>query len=295
MSIATEITRLQNAKATLKTKLNAKNDSSHQIDNETLDEFGDFVDSIPTGGGGGGIEKGAEFSEYNSDGYPEKVEIKGMTSLPNYFFYVGYDGSVASKIKTVVLPDTCTQLNTSCFYNCKQLQTINIPNTLGKLGQDCFKNCTNLVLTELPSSVGQMGSGIFYGCSSIKEMKFNYQTNVPSSCFYNCSSLKKFCGVNTTGINGSNTGNSGFYNCQNLKQIWLGNKLNGNLMYRWSFASCPNIEKLYINLPRATVSSWTNYQYAFMNDTSKTSVIICNDDAGFITQEQFEALDPDAM
>lgn len=52
MSIASEITRLQNAKAALKTSINAKTDSSHQIDDETLDEFSDFVDSIQTGGGG---------------------------------------------------------------------------------------------------------------------------------------------------------------------------------------------------------------------------------------------------
>ena len=51
MSIASEITRLQSAKSTLKTKLNAKNDAQHQIDDETLDEYGDFVDSIPSGGG----------------------------------------------------------------------------------------------------------------------------------------------------------------------------------------------------------------------------------------------------
>lgn len=53
MSIASEITRLQNAKADLKTSINAKTDSSHQITNETIDEYADFVDSIQTGGGGG--------------------------------------------------------------------------------------------------------------------------------------------------------------------------------------------------------------------------------------------------
>lgn len=46
MSIANEVQRLQSAKQTLKTKINAKNDSSHQISNETLDAFGPFVDSI---------------------------------------------------------------------------------------------------------------------------------------------------------------------------------------------------------------------------------------------------------
>jgi hypothetical protein len=49
LSISSEITRLQGAKSTLKTKLNAKNDAQHQIDDETIDEYGDFVDSISIG------------------------------------------------------------------------------------------------------------------------------------------------------------------------------------------------------------------------------------------------------
>lgn len=49
MSIASEITRLQGAKSTLKTKLNAKNDQEHQITDETIDEYGSFVDTIPVG------------------------------------------------------------------------------------------------------------------------------------------------------------------------------------------------------------------------------------------------------
>jgi hypothetical protein len=50
MSIATEITRLQNAKNDLKTSINAKTDSSHKITNETIDDYADFVDSIQGGG-----------------------------------------------------------------------------------------------------------------------------------------------------------------------------------------------------------------------------------------------------
>ena len=46
MSIASEITRLQGAKNTLKTKLNGINKSTDQITTETLDNYGDFVDSI---------------------------------------------------------------------------------------------------------------------------------------------------------------------------------------------------------------------------------------------------------
>lgn len=49
MSIASEITRLQNAKSALKTAINAKTDSQHQIGDELLDDYADFVDSISTG------------------------------------------------------------------------------------------------------------------------------------------------------------------------------------------------------------------------------------------------------
>lgn len=50
MSISTEISRLQSAKNTLKTKINAKNDNEHQITDETIDEYGDFIDTISGGG-----------------------------------------------------------------------------------------------------------------------------------------------------------------------------------------------------------------------------------------------------
>lgn len=50
MSVASEITRLQNAKASLKTSINAKTDLQHQITDETLEDYADFVDSITTGG-----------------------------------------------------------------------------------------------------------------------------------------------------------------------------------------------------------------------------------------------------
>ena len=62
MSISTEITRIQNAKNTLKTKLNAKNDNEHQITNQTIDQYGNFVDSIPVG-----KLTNAEYTEADND------------------------------------------------------------------------------------------------------------------------------------------------------------------------------------------------------------------------------------
>lgn len=62
MSIASEITRINNAKNTLKTKLNAKNDNEHQITNQTIDQYGNYVDSIPVG-----KLTNAEYTEADND------------------------------------------------------------------------------------------------------------------------------------------------------------------------------------------------------------------------------------
>lgn len=54
MSVATEITRLQNAKAALKSSIESKGVT---VPSSTkLDGYPSLVDSIPTGGGGGGTE-----------------------------------------------------------------------------------------------------------------------------------------------------------------------------------------------------------------------------------------------
>jgi len=53
MTIASEIARLQGAKADLKTAINAKGGT---ITDELIDEYAAFVDDIETGGGGGGSD-----------------------------------------------------------------------------------------------------------------------------------------------------------------------------------------------------------------------------------------------
>lgn len=99
MSIATEITRLQNAKEDLKTAINAKTDSSHQITTETIDDYADFVDSIQTGGGGGKIPPEytqIEYIESNALGYiklnyktSEKTQYEVVCQLLNIGSYDG--------------------------------------------------------------------------------------------------------------------------------------------------------------------------------------------------------------
>ena len=89
MSVASEITRLQNAKASLKSSINAKTDAQHQITDETIDEYSDFVDSITSG---------------------------GIPSLPDGYTRVSYIQSSGSQyIDTGYKPNVNTKLNVLGF------------------------------------------------------------------------------------------------------------------------------------------------------------------------------------
>lgn len=75
MSIASEITRIQNAKAALKNSINAKTDISHQIDNETLEDYASFVDTISGGGYDGQLPNNSSISKIINVGSELRVYL----------------------------------------------------------------------------------------------------------------------------------------------------------------------------------------------------------------------------
>ena len=83
MSIATEITRLQTAKASLKTSIEAKGVSVSA--SATLDAYPALVDSIPSGGGGSVEEKVVNFIDYDGTVVASYTgeEAQALTELPS--------------------------------------------------------------------------------------------------------------------------------------------------------------------------------------------------------------------
>ena len=88
MSIASEISRLQTAKADLKTAIEGKGVT---VPSSTkLDGYADLVDSIETGGGGGGNEeKTVKFIDYDgsivySYGPTEFANLSDLPDVPNH-------------------------------------------------------------------------------------------------------------------------------------------------------------------------------------------------------------------
>ena len=88
MAISDEITRLQSAKAALKTAINNKNDSSHQIDNETLEDYSGFVDLMHEA-----LPFGYKELEYIESNYTQFIDtgipLKTATDDVEVDFYIG--------------------------------------------------------------------------------------------------------------------------------------------------------------------------------------------------------------
>ena len=198
MSVATEITRIQNAKTALKTSINAKTDSNHQITNETIDDYSDFVDSIQTGStpnlqsksvtiqtntttnisadsgydglssvevvtnvsGGDTPTVGVIFSDWDTSGYPHTAQYVGRDVVGSYYF-VTQNGTLglSYKLETITLPTTLTTVNNYAFANLKNLRNMNLADTqITTINSYSFYSCNNLLISELPSTLVTIAS-----------------------------------------------------------------------------------------------------------------------------------------
>lgn len=109
MSVASEITRIQNAKTSLKTSINAKTDSEHQITNELIDDYADFVDSISTG-----THTGA----YKVKDYNDMLQITTMQ-----------DGDLCYIEDTNIYPTTDVDFET-CTYSFDEIKNTKYKHSL---------------------------------------------------------------------------------------------------------------------------------------------------------------------
>lgn len=224
------------------------------------------VSVITNVSGGGAPTKGFTIDSWDNDGYPIAITTYGYTIIPNYMFYAYSGGSSCFiNLQEVTLNNEVTTLNDNSFQYCSHLQTINNINNVTLIGANVFTSCSSLVLTKLPSV-----------------------TEIGQSAFKTCVGIKKLSLESVVEIKNTSTGNGTFAACSGLKKVWIGSSVT--TLGRYTFYNCSNIQNIYIDLPRATVEAMANYVYAFMNDSNKKALIVCNDDANFISLAEFDAL-----
>ena len=202
MSIATEIQRLQTAKADLKTAIEAKGVSVPS--SATIDTYDDYVSQI-SGGGGTTYETEVKMlierymtsfnipSGVTSIGlyaFQDCVELTSI-NIPNSVSTIyGYAFQQCSKLTSITIGSGVTSIGGYAFYNCKSVTNINIPSGVTSIGNNAFQNCSGLTSINIPSGVTSIGSYVFSTCSSLTSVTIpSGVKSIGTSAFYNCSGL----------------------------------------------------------------------------------------------------------
>lgn len=217
-------------------------------------------------------------------------DLTHVTNIGQYGFYN------CKSLEEITLGVGLKELGGYAFANCIGLKKITIRGTFTTLSYYCFQNCTSLEEVDMETSGTSLTiqNYVFDNCASLKKFRAPTLTLLNQNAVFKNTGLVSLClpAIKEIGTTASSTSYDLFGTTTPLKAIWLGSDVTK--INRYTFRGCASLLKIFINLPRATVEAMANYSYAFMNDGSKQNLIVCNDDAGFMTQEQFEATDWDS-
>lgn len=207
-TIAENITRIQQAKADIKSAIEAK---GVEVGDGLIDTYADKVAEIS--GGGGNLQ--TKNVTITSNGTSNVQPDEGYTGLSK----VNITTNVAEPSQYNVLIDPSKQYTSSYGLNelitaldASKFDTSNYTNT-----SNMFKNCINLESVPLinTGNVTNMNS-MFYGCSKITTIPLLNTSKVTgmSSTFYGCSKLTELPNIDTSKVTDFS---SAFVNCVSLE------------------------------------------------------------------------------
>lgn len=207
MSIATEISRLQTAKADIKTAIEAKGVTVPS--NATLDSYDTYISQIQTGGGtGGGTNYLEQYVNRSLSGNITSAQLGTNigSKMTDYLLYdqdritsVDLTGTGATKIwnnfcnkcsslASIVIPDTVTEIGNN-FCQDSQLNSFTFTNSITKIGSYFLSNSKVTSLT-IPSTVTSVGNDCLSNISSIQTVIYNANTStIPQSFCKNTDNL----------------------------------------------------------------------------------------------------------
>lgn len=177
MSVATELTRIQSAKAALKTSI--RNKGVSVSDNALISEYPALVDSIEAGGGGDTAMKENVQGTLTSYTIPNDV-----TSIRDYAF------NNLSSLESVTIPDSVTSIGQYAFQWCSRLESVTIPDSVASISDYAFNNCGNLKSVKIPDGVKLIASYTFGECTNLESVTIpGSVTLISTYAFFSCRNL----------------------------------------------------------------------------------------------------------
>lgn len=180
-----------------------------------------------------------------------------VTKIGNFAFM----GCNLSNLKTIVISNSITEINSSSFYGNSNLHNIIIGKNVSQIGESAFAGCNNVIAFNIPNSTTSIGRSAFASCTSLTEiyipdsvtnieyaafsdnnsLQYVYLskqvTNIPIRLFYNCHNLETVIFSDKI----ISIGEEAFYNNYNLINITLPNSINTIGSGAFAHCTCLNI------------------------------------------------------
>ena len=137
--------------------------------------------------------------------------------LPNTLSEIGEYAFVrAKKLKSISIPDSVKFIGMSAFTDCAGLESVKLPTGLKRIEESTFSGCTSLKNIQLPASLLKMESGAFQRCFSLEDIQIPDGVEVIEiMTFHGCTSLKNI--ELPAGLEKIEVG--AFHHCDSLEDI----------------------------------------------------------------------------
>lgn len=233
MSVETQIERIKTNIANAYTAAEAKGATIPEVKNS--DNLSACVDSITTGGGGGGTQFGltAEQMLGTLDGEGNltmptlpSITFTGVKSIPVNAFYYKFYGRNFETGAVVSFPDLTSVGTNGMYYSfssCASLATVDLSalTSVDLRGmRNCFSHCPSLTSVDLSAlaTVGTNGlDACFFSCTSLANVDLSALATVGNkgldTCFSSCSSLASISFPSLTSVQTDSFGTASYNYC----------------------------------------------------------------------------------
>ena len=178
------------------------------------------------------------------------VLTKGITSIA-YLSFSGY-----TKLTSVQIPDSVTDIGASAFDNCTALSDMTLPKNLKTLGWLAFAGCSSLKTLTMPASLTEGGGSAFSKCTGLKEVYFEKGSKaVEFEQFRFCTSLEKVvlpAGLERIGIDA-------FTGCTSLKSLSIPASVAE--IGKYPARSCTSLQEITVASGNRHYTSWNGALY----------------------------------
>lgn len=196
----------------------------------------------------------------NLDSFANVQEIKNIEGIGGFYNATSFSFGKATQV---------TAIPNYTFANMTKLTSVTLPDSISEIGLRAFQNCTSLSTVTIPAAVTKIGIYAFAG-SGVRSVDFSKCTGLTSiseRCFEKCGSLQKI--EITDKISLTMVGIYAFDQCTSLQSVYLPDSMQ--TIGECAFANCKSLTTL--SVPDRCVIHWKAF---CTSESGKTGNLVSN-------------------